>query len=145
GRRITDYDSLEYRKDLWEKEYSSRKALPSSNTFNPSSSLRKFLERYPDLNKGSALDLGCGNGRNTVYLTEQGFKRALGIDISEKAIEIANNEKENNPNHSSIEYIAGDVAYVLDSVNEKFDLIIDMTVLHSLTKESREKTIEHIK
>src|SRR5690606_14675277 len=63
----------------------------------------------------------------------------------EKAIEIANNEKENNPNHSSIEYIAGDVAYVLDSVNEKFDLIIDMTVLHSLTKESREKTIEHIK
>jgi len=38
---------------------------------------------------GRVLDAGCGNGRHIVFLAEQGLD-AWGIDISEKAIEIAN-------------------------------------------------------
>lgn len=145
GRSKVDYDSIEYRKKLWEKEYGSRKALPSTNTFNPSSSLRKFLKKYPDIKKDYALDIGCGNGRNSMYLIDNGFKSVLAIDLSEKAIEIANTEKEKSSKYSNIEYIAGDVAEVLDTVNERFDLIIDMTVMHSLTEESRKRTVKHIK
>ncbi|MCC7289786.1 class I SAM-dependent methyltransferase [bacterium] len=140
-----DYDSLEYRKKIWEKEYQERKALPSSNTLNPSSSLRRFIEKYPNLVKDSALDLGCGNGRNSVYLLQHGYKKVLAIDLSETAIGIAKKEQRNNPKQGAIEYIAKDIADALDSVDQKFDLIIDMTVLHSLTLDTRIKTISHIK
>ena len=48
-----------------------------------------FLKHYlPQLMKGEALDVAMGEGRNTVFLAEQGFKTS-GLDCSEKAIEKA--------------------------------------------------------
>ncbi|MBV8659320.1 MAG: class I SAM-dependent methyltransferase [Burkholderiales bacterium] len=55
-----------------------------------------FFEQAPDENlvawieqalipPGQALDIGCGNGRNTIYLARQGFT-ATGQDLSESAI-----------------------------------------------------------
>jgi len=40
---------------------------------------------------GLVLDVGCGGGRKSRYLIEQGF-RVVGIDFSEKMIEIAKRE-----------------------------------------------------
>lgn len=145
-RDKVDIDSTEYRKHLWDVEYSSRKALPSTNTFHPSSSLRRFIQNHPEAKKSNALDLGCGNGRNATYLIDNGFKKVLGIDISTEGIDIARKvQTKNAPKYSGITYIADDVSTALESVTEKFDLILDMTVLHSLTKDSREKTVKHIK
>lgn len=145
-RNKVDIDSTEYRKHLWDVEYSTRKALPSTNTFHPSSSLRRFIQNHPEVLKSNALDLGCGNGRNAMYLIDNGFQKVLGIDISTEGIDIAKKaQQENKPKYSSITYVADDVSTALEGVKESFDLIIDMTVLHSLTKDSREKTVEHIK
>lgn len=33
----------------------------------------EVLEAFPQLKVGKALDLGCGNGRNTLFLNQQGF------------------------------------------------------------------------
>lgn len=144
-RNKVDIDSTEYRKHLWDVEYSTRKALPSSNTFHPSSSLRRFIENHPEVGKDYALDLGCGNGRNSMYLIDNGFQKVLGIDISTEGIEIAMKAQLEKPEYKKIKYIADDVSTALENTTENFDLILDMTVLHSLTKESREKTVEHIK
>lgn len=44
-----------------------------------------LVEQLPRLRKGRALDLAMGEGRNAVYLAEQGFT-VDAVDISEKAV-----------------------------------------------------------
>ncbi|WP_249009322.1 bifunctional 2-polyprenyl-6-hydroxyphenol methylase/3-demethylubiquinol 3-O-methyltransferase UbiG [Conexibacter sp. DBS9H8] len=49
---------------------------------------RFLVSEVSDLQPGRALDLACGEGRNTVWLAEQGW-RARGVDFSSVAIEKA--------------------------------------------------------
>lgn len=51
-----------------------------------SPSLVRYLEMYNIPKGGSALDIGCGQGRNSLYLAQQGFS-VTGIDSSVEAIE----------------------------------------------------------
>ena len=76
---------------FWDKEYKDSDHLALST--NPSEDLMKFcrfLERDEDfqiLNPGdSVLDLGCGNGRNLIYLSNNFGMRGIGYDISTEAI-----------------------------------------------------------
>jgi SAM-dependent methyltransferase len=58
----------------WRSEY-AQKGIPSSFREEPSGSVvefANFLESH-NVRHGSALDLGCGRGRNSVFLAEQGF------------------------------------------------------------------------
>lgn len=50
-----------------------------------SPSLVRYLQMYNVPNYGPALDLGCGQGRNSLYLAQQGFS-VLGVDSSDEAI-----------------------------------------------------------
>jgi tellurite methyltransferase len=46
----------------------------------------KFVKQISELvTPGSVLDLGCGEGKNAIYLAEQGFK-VLAVDCSEPAL-----------------------------------------------------------
>jgi tellurite methyltransferase len=54
----------------------------------PSALLKRWLER---LTPGRALDVACGTGRNTLLLAAFGW-RALGIDISPVALQLARAE-----------------------------------------------------
>ncbi len=49
---------------------------------------RFLVEAIRDLLPGSALDVACGEGRNAVWLAEQGW-RATGVDFSKVALEKA--------------------------------------------------------
>ena len=49
---------------------------------------RFLVEATRDLLPGSALDVACGEGRNAVWLAEQGW-RATGVDFSKVALEKA--------------------------------------------------------
>lgn len=49
----------------------------------------------PDLQNKSVLSLGCGSGEDSCYLKKQGAKESVGIDISEKMIEIAKKNSNN--------------------------------------------------
>ncbi|HVX92585.1 MAG TPA: class I SAM-dependent methyltransferase [Candidatus Dojkabacteria bacterium] len=141
----TDFDSTEYRQYIWDKEYSTRKGLPSTNTTHPSTSLRMFLEKYKDINKDYALDVGCGAGRNSFYLIDNGFKHVVGIDLSQVAIDLANKESEEKGYHNKIAFKQGDIANELKNVpDNSFDLIIDMMSLHAMTKWSRESVIKEV-
>ena len=140
-----DIDSIKYRKYLWNKEYSTRKALPSSNTFHPSSSLRRFIEKYPRIKKDKALDIGAGNGRNAFYLIQNGFKYVKAIDLSPVAIDLAKQEAKRLGLADRIDFIANDAALEIGKDVNSYSLIIDMTTLHSMTKSSRRETVKHIK
>ncbi len=48
-----------------------------------------FSEQVGDLQTGKALDVACGEGRNAIWLAENGWQ-ATGVDFSEVGIEKAN-------------------------------------------------------
>jgi SAM-dependent methyltransferase len=51
----------------------------------PSPSLALYLQKYSVQGGGAGLDLGCGQGRNTLYLARMGFAM-VGVDDSAEAI-----------------------------------------------------------
>ena len=85
------YDEIEYpeidpnkksAKELWEGRYAADKYVFGKE---PVLSLKHFVGV---LQKGKALDIAMGEGRNTVFLAQQGFQ-AEGVDCSRKAIDRA--------------------------------------------------------
>ncbi|MFC5337559.1 class I SAM-dependent methyltransferase [Leucobacter denitrificans] len=68
--------------EYWERRYASAGAVWSGEV---NASLSKLVR---DLTPGTALDLGCGEGGDVLWLAEQGWEVA-GIDLSPTAIERA--------------------------------------------------------
>jgi SAM-dependent methyltransferase len=67
----------------WAKIYQSIVDVPTE----PRCSVKPFLEKYfPNVNGQTALDAGCGTGRNLTYLLSKGFK-AFGFDFIPEAVE----------------------------------------------------------
>lgn len=78
--------------------------------------------------KGSALDLGCGAGVETMFLAENGF-RASGIDVSDRAIELANHSAKRRG--LRIDFRTGTVLD-LPYPDKKFVFLNDRGCLHNL-------------
>lgn len=66
----------------WNERYRAKDLLWSAG---PN---RLFADVVAEIPAGSALDLGCGEGRNAVYLAERGWE-VLGIDYAEAGIDKA--------------------------------------------------------
>lgn len=85
----------------------------------------QFKALFPDLSGKSVLDLGCGYGWHCKYAVECGAKQVLGIDLSEKMIQEAN-EKNADP---KITYrVCGLDEY--DYPADSYDCVISNLVLH---------------
>ena len=69
-------------KHMWNDRYRERGAVWGSE---PN---RFLVEVAADLERGTALDLGCGQGRNALWLARRGFT-VTGFDLSPVAIEQA--------------------------------------------------------
>lgn len=85
----------------------------------------RWINTQLKLNKDDKIvDIGCGNGMTLVELTKQGFEKLLGVDYSEKAVDLAREVlKENNMSHVELK-----VCDILDS--ENFNLPIDFKLVH---------------
>ncbi|MEA3502522.1 MAG: class I SAM-dependent methyltransferase, partial [Actinomycetota bacterium] len=69
-------------RSLWDARYEEKGALWGAEP-------NQFLaEIAVDLEPGTALDLGCGQGRNSLWLASRGFT-VTGLDLSPVAIEQA--------------------------------------------------------
>ncbi|MBN1162739.1 methyltransferase domain-containing protein [Patescibacteria group bacterium] len=91
------------------------------------------------VSSGLALDLGVGNGRNTIYLLSRGF-RVTGVDMSKEGIALV---KERVPKGSDLNLIVSDV---LDfETTEKFDFVCAIGLFHFLNIESINKIIKNMK
>lgn len=66
-------------KEYWDEKFVNR----SDKLLSPEKSVTENI-RY--LKKGSVLDIACGDGRNALFLIENGFK-VTGVDFSSKALE----------------------------------------------------------
>ena len=89
GRSRAELDALlaERQNDWWNEFYANRaKPVPFFGP-EPDESLSMWI-RDGVIPPGKAVDLGCGNGRNAVFLAKSGFS-VEGVDYSRTAIEWA--------------------------------------------------------
>lgn len=107
----------------------------------PAEDLEKFC-RFLERNHGKkylnvttrALDVGCGNGRNLIYLAQNYGMRGVGYDISDEGIKIAKRASEGLP----IVYEARSIAGVLEMPDRSVDIVLDMMTSHFLREKERE-------
>ena len=97
-----------------------------------------YLKRYISLLGGKkVLDLGIGEGKNSVFLANNGYS-VTGVDISQKALEICKRYC------SSIDFVHCDIRNYQIEKNH-FDLIMSNSVLHFLHKDDVCAIVQNIK
>ena len=84
-----------------------------------------LFSMMPDLKDKAVLDLGCGFGEHCKRFVESGAKKVVGIDISEKMLEIAKIENA-DPKITYINMPMEDIS----KLNEKFDVVISSLAFH---------------
>lgn len=98
----------------------------------------KLILKYKK--KGDVLDLGVGEGRNALFLAEQGFN-VTGVDISKEGIEKL--KKLAKLENLNINAINEDIRKF--KFNKKYDIIISNATLHFLEKEEIEELIRKMR
>lgn len=97
-------------------------------------SLSKRIDKYfPTKSGKSVIDLGCGTGTASLYLARLGFE-VYGVDISQKAIEIANENKKNLGLSAKFE-----VHDLTTLKKTSSDLVVDSSLLHCLVDDRDRK------
>lgn len=79
----------------------------------------------PDLQSKKVIDLGCGFGEHCMQYVRKGALKVVGIDISEKMLEVA--KCENSDPH--ITYVNLPMENISE-INEKFDIAISSLAFH---------------
>ncbi len=130
---------------FWNKEYKGRTHLALSDEasedfvkftrWNEREYGREFLNRA-----ASALDMGCGNGRNLVYLARNFGIRGVGYDISSEAIGQAKRLSAGLP----IEYKTRSIAEPLPLPDESQTIVLDMMTSHFLREDERKNLLAEI-
>lgn len=126
------------KKPFWEDAY---KAQGPGDTFaggKPSQEFYELITRLP--RAARVLDLGCGDGRNALFLAEHGFD-VTAVDISENAIDkVRRLAREKGVNINA--RVQDMREYVFTNV---LDLIISHGNLHLIEREDWTNLIEKIK
>ncbi|MCM3783474.1 class I SAM-dependent methyltransferase [Neobacillus mesonae] len=118
-------------KSFWNPFYSDRdRPIPFFHN-KPDESLDSYIQSGI-IPVGKALELGCGPGRNAIYLTKKGF-RVDAYDISETAIEWAKERAE--ATSLSINFVCQSVFEL--SPQEEYDMIYDSGCLHGVLPHRR--------
>lgn len=111
-------------RERWDEEYNTHAAIPSSHRSSPSKALvaASAAIDYPRIS--NAIDVGCGNGRNSIYLAKRGIN-TVAVDFSDRAIEIARERFSRSKSSGSIDIVQGDVSRGLPFKASSADLVVD--------------------
>jgi ubiquinone/menaquinone biosynthesis C-methylase UbiE len=111
--------------DLWESD-------------QPNDSLVEALKKHPYLIHGQVLDLGCGEGRDSIYLAKLGAD-ITGVDVSRVALNKAR-EKSGPFSLSKLRFVESNVIYLNNFGNSIYDFAMNMGCLHMLTETRHRNT-----
>lgn len=95
--------------------------------------------------KGSFfLDIGCGNGRNSIY-TAKGGMRVVGMDFSRALLRIARNKIEWKEVAEQAEVLQGDISS-LPFKDNSFDAVLYIATIHHIPRsEERRRSLGEVK
>ena len=99
--------------------------------------LLDFIHSHPP---SRALDLGCGSGTNVVTLARAGWQ-VTGVDFAPRAIAIARRKVE--AAGLQVDLRVDDVTR-LKTVNERFDLAVDLGCFHSLDQSGKSNYLDRL-
>jgi SAM-dependent methyltransferase len=108
----------------------------------PDSWVMERVEGQHRLQPRRALDLGCGAGRNTIYLARCGWD-VIGIDMIGRAIDIARSRAVGDA--ATARFLQGDVTRLDDlGIGVGYDLIVDSGCYYGLSDEQRDAYAEGV-
>jgi ubiquinone/menaquinone biosynthesis C-methylase UbiE len=110
--------------------------------YKPWPESKRFISTLP---KGSkVLDLGCGNGRNSIYLAKEGMD-VVGLDFSRALLKIVSNKVEWKEVREKVRLIEGDCA-LLPFKSHFYDAVLYIATLHHLpTHQERLNSLLEVK
>lgn len=130
---------------FWDTEYTNPSHLKLSTV--ESGDLAKFTrwlgrQERPDIlaPDSSVLDVGCGNGRNLIYLARTFGMHGVGVDISSAAIAQAKAASHDLKNH----YHVGKASDPLPANDNSQALILDMMTSHFLHAKERDALYDEL-
>lgn len=134
--------------NVWEQEYNDRNLMTGTK---PAKAFTKWVkhiikqrglrrQQYP-LAELQVLDLGCGEGKNALYLAELGAQ-VSGIEIARNAVQTttARFKALSNsvyPLSGTVSVEHGSIGAVYNHPDDYFDLIVDVTSSNSLSEAER--------
>ena len=123
--------------EWWDTFYSDRnKPIPFFKCV-PDENLHSYVERAI-FHPGKVLDIGCGNGRNAIYLAKCGFQ-VDAIDISETSLGWA---KENAKSEQVTVNFIRDSIFHYQGVPRIYDYIYDSGCLHHIKPHRRNQYLD---
>ncbi len=135
------------KKQFWDQEYSEHAHLRISDA--PSSDMLKYFrycertdEFYLPTEYDSVVDIGCGNGRNILYVAENYGARGVGYDYSEEAIEQC--QEKAQAKNLLVEFMVRDVSESIPVEDSSQKLVLDLMVTHVLKKEQRQFLLKEV-
>lgn len=99
--------------------------------------LRNLVESDPEvaLSPGTALDLGCGTGDNSIYLAQNGWQ-VTGVDFAPRALRAARDKAQ--AGKVSVRFVCADIAELSSvGVDDDFALVTDSGCLHGMNDHDR--------
>jgi len=96
--------------------------------YKPWPESKRFISTLPK--NSLILDLGCGNGRNSIFMAKEGM-RVIGIDFSRRLIKIARNKLEWREYLDSVELFQGDISSI-PVKKECMDAVLYIATIHHL-------------
>lgn len=117
-------------KKYWEEVY-CRDDVPTT----PSNFAKFCLDHFSP--KSTILDIGCGNGRDSIFFSKQGF-RVFAFDQSENSINLLKNKYTTNPSFSVADIDKFDFSdYNINIAYARF-------LLHAISESTFEKLFDNI-
>lgn len=116
--------------------------FPVDWVFGTSSKIENFVDLAIDgrIESGTAITLGCGVGRETIYLAKKGFD-VIGLDFSATAIKRARRVAE--AEGVIVKFIVDDLTD-LKHVNGTFDLVMDFGAFNDLSQGARDLYMRNV-
>lgn len=118
-------------KSYWAKFYEHNQNPFSQSLF------AEFILKYAPKN-AKILELGCGNGRDSVFFHQKGL-RVKAIDACENEIEYLKAHYANE----NLEFENADFC-ALDEISNAYDVIYSRFTLHSITKKQQERLLPFV-
>ncbi|WP_438305733.1 class I SAM-dependent methyltransferase [Streptomyces sp. HUAS TT11] len=119
---------------FWDTFYADRSRAVPFFVAKPDESLADYLDQ--DLiTPGRALDLGCGPGRNALFLASRGFE-VDAVDLSPTALTWA--EDRAHETGADVRFICGDAFQLVGTeLTGPYDLVVDSGCFHHLPPHRR--------
>lgn len=131
-------------KEFWNKEYKDPGmfALSDEVSTDLTKCVRWMQKEYgKDVLRSETfvLDVGCGNGRNLVWLNDNFRVHGAGYDISDEAIRQAQKQADRRQWGSKLTFTVRSLDELLPLADESVDLVIDAMSSHFLKKVERDR------